>query len=266
MYSIVLTAAAVRGFADAFSLSSVRAKSNAAYSVLFLCMLMSVALLVSVFLERKFLPNHFVRLYVPLSIAAGYGIVVVFRTVTDRLRKLPKKLAILASITVVFFVVIFSPASRIGNALYPVLQYSFDREGYYKFVNRFMEPGFEIGPSNPIISYLATHRSAEQKLYIAGMNAAQLYVRAGEPVWSRLASSQFYQSRFTSEEWKNVFREECMQADWVLLLRRDRYADVNGTAASTEELVKADPVLAVYFDQSLQSVLSLDDAILFQKK
>lgn len=275
MYTLSLTVAAVIGFGYCLggSIHTLEQTSNEKESqeeegrkAMFLALTLTIFFLLSVVAERKFLPNHFTRMYIPLSMAAGVGGLLSLRRALQKFRLSLSPISRATLIVSLPLFLLFSPLPRMGNLFLPMAYRLLGKsDAYYAYYNREAPAGWEYGNSNPVIAWLQQHRQPGERFLISGTTVARLYLAAGEPVWSAFGQSTYYYGRGSSPRWLERFHQEVQQADWLLVYTTDRYTPINGHDKTTLECIEQDNAIADYFARNFRPELKLEEMTLYHR-
>lgn len=251
MFMLLNVLFVVIGFTSIFRMSNSNDQStpsnNQSNTWLVFPLILSMFLFVSIIVEKKFLHNHYVRLYVPFSMAMSVGIYHCYTAlISNRKYILSNKPVVLALIVTLPILVIISPLSRIIHVSNPTLMRLISKDSYENYVNRLTQPGFEIGSRNSLKKILLAKGKPNNKTLIAGVTAEIAYQQIGEPVWSAFGYTQFYHAIGVYPRWVSLFHRDVMNADWIFILDDDSYSDTNGHPYTTWTMMQKDTVVMNY--------------------
>jgi 4-amino-4-deoxy-L-arabinose transferase-like glycosyltransferase len=260
----------VVGFTSIFTLKksddNLNSTDNNQVSWLVFPLIISMFLFVSIIVEKKFLHNHYVRLFVPFSMALSVGIYRCYQSfISNKKYIVSHKPILLALIVSIPILIIISPLSRVMHVSNPTLLRLLSKDKYEEYVNRLTQPGFEIGSVNSLKKILVAKGKPNDKTLVAGVTAEIVYQQIGEPVWSAFGYSQFYHAVGVNPRWVNLFQRDVRNADWIFILDDDNYMDTNGHPNSTWVMMQKDTVVMNYLENHFVLDTMLGKSKLFHR-
>jgi hypothetical protein len=233
-------------FAAIYSLFK-RNEENGRGLIIF-CVILTLLLLISVVIERRFTANYFSRMYVPLSILSGYGFLKIYRIVRSEWNSYHRMLRAVL-ISGVIFMLPFSPLPRLismvrMSALYlsssPQYQLMFEREGD-NFQN--------YSQQKTIARILESKKKTGEKVFVMSIGASPIYNFLKEKSASKFAHSQFYFGNGVPRNWLEDARREVFKTTWLVVQLNDGHPILNGHTRDSYSSLKADPVMWPHVSQ-----------------
>lgn len=234
--------------------------------------LMTICLLfLSVAIEAKFIPMHFTRAYISLTILAGIGVLTTLRRgLLYYNQRNPDNQQILiidrcVLIVLVFLALTFSPFSRYVAVMIPTIGFITNNGWYEKSYDR-REAGRVGYPIlRSAVQYIVSHKSIDEKTLCMGMGIAQLNTLIHEPLWSIFGHSQFYFSNHVAPEWVGRFHKEVTMADWIIVATNDEFPFQNGHSRTSYQSLQQDSLIYPYFLEHFREVKKYEGLLIFKR-
>lgn len=212
--------------------------------------LMAVFLLVSVVIERKLITYHFLRAYVPLSILAGYGLVLILTRIRSQWNSyLVFQRVVLLFAVGIFFV--FSPLPRWINLSVVPYYYFYAPTKYDAF---FVSEGENTAMRADIkdISSFIEKDSARGRTFAIATYASAVYYHLNERPFSKLTYSVWYFSSIEISGMRKEFLSELHSADWLVIEKDDHHPFLFGHSRSSWESLELDSEAITYVREHFQ--------------
>jgi hypothetical protein len=264
-------------FGDIFSLSlslSVAMSVNIVFlgrgserqqQTIFLCVLLSALMLLSVLAERKFITAHYVRTFVPLVLAASFGLYHYIVTLRKNAGMIGSAGKLLGFILIVGLIV-FSPVLRALKEFVAVRHALTSEQRYDEYYTDSFAYKPQPAELKMICEYLTLHRNIPEKSFVMGIGAAHINTKINEQPWSVFAHSQYYFANGVSQSWKNRLYEEMKLADWIVLLTKDVYPFQNGHDRSSEQSLEQDTNARKYLHDNFALVAEFRSSKIYHRK
>jgi hypothetical protein len=225
---------------------------------------MIILSLFSIAVEKKFHEYHFLRMFIPLAIAAGIGFREIYRKIRERDCSNYCKLISLAFI---LLMMLLSPLPRLFNiAKYPIYYFT-DKDKY--------NAQFEVSGSSQILrkQYLDINNNIRENfdkgnkvvLIATGSNQinAMLYP---DYLISSFSQSTFYFGIENPDEWNSDIYNEIQNADALIIQNNDVNPMISGHDMSSFESAKNDEKINEILNQYFVQYYQTDNFIILKKR
>lgn len=245
IYSMFLFAMATFAMLWGLYSNQVRQKTK---NLIMLCALLSLALFVSVSVERRFWISHFTRIYVPMIILSSIGLLHALKVWLRKFLSPYRTLMIILTLPLL----LFTPLPRYVVTIPPLLnirsQPDYSRRYYAKPGNwNFLE-------HDSITTYIKQNRKDNEKTLFIGMVCAQMYLTINESPWTVFSHSQFYYAKNVPTQWVKRYHEELRLAEWVTVFVNDSLSDLNGHNRTSWQSMQLDSVAYPYLCTNFKEV------------
>lgn len=176
--------------------------------------LMFVAMLATVVMERKFFSYHFIRSIVPLAILSGYGFRRFVPWIREQWRQRNERL--LLTIAVVLMI-IWSPLARMMALMKPTVSFFSGREAFDTYYQNLNYVGMFRVEEQRIHDSIMAWKSPDDHVLVAALNSPRLALKCGDGGWSFIAGSQFALADYSSMEWRGRYADEMRRAQWLVV-------------------------------------------------
>jgi len=217
--------------------------------LIWLTVLIAGLLLFSVVIERKLLPYRFSRMYVPLSLLSGIGIVVLYREWILSFSVFSKNLKLLTYM-MLGCMLLFSPLPRwlsvagFGyNALFSKQDANIQRVQNSDLVS---SPRLDIVE----VSRYIRAQPLQGKVFVISTIASTVYYFLNEKPISRFISPTMYYSVISPKGMKSEMQNEVQAASWLVVQTNDRHPEMYGHDRSSSEMLANDPVVSDYVQKN----------------
>ncbi len=234
-YSIFMVFLVLFGFGFIFRKSDNEERSH----MLKLSFLAALLLLFSIAVERKFHVYHYIRMFVPLSILAGFG----FTLVWEKLKRSWQNTAAYGKLLIIGLAglaILFSPVPRFVNLLQVPVYYFADQAKYLNFFNR----GDGVLVWNQYIEiadFINKNAAPEDDVILISTGHRQINLMLDDVDKTRLAQSCFFFATKDIPKWRKIITEEIKTGEWVIIAKTDRHLHLTGTGKSSWEAIKDYP-------------------------
>ncbi len=249
---LICIAGALYGvFSETMKKTNIRSRRLIWLSVLF-----AGLLLVSVVIERKLLPYRFSRMYVPLSLLSGTGIVVLYKEWKLSFSVFSKNLKLITYM-LLCCMLIFSQLPRwisvagFGyNALFSKEDANIQRVQNSDLVS---SPRIDIAD----VSQFIRSQPVQGKVFVISTIASTVYYFLNEKPISRFISPTMYYSVISPKGMKSEMQNEVQAASWLVVQTNDRHPEMYGHDRSSSEMLKNDPVVSDYVQKNYSRCASI---------
>ncbi len=265
-YSLPFMFCALVGFVLALRQSVGTTWNNitARNKVVLIALMYGLALWCSIIIERKFLPNHFYRIYGMLSIASGVTVALILQWVkTLQWNKNNILISGLVCSTVVLFISL-SPVSRYVVHVMNFITYHSNQQKFDTVYER-SEIGYDRVQEKQIAAYINSHSEPTHKTLVIGNGISQTYIHVHKPVWSYFGEAHFYHSSYAPPIWVNRYHQEITMAHWIVVCTNDVYPFLNGHDRTSWQSLQQDSAIYPYFTKHFRAVLPLRSMTLYQR-
>lgn len=185
-------------------------------------LLIIIFLWISIIVEKKYFEYHFARLFLPLSLLSGLGLLYLY----DIIKKIWLQKRILHKICILL-VAISSIYFSIIPKYFQLLVIP-----YYYFSNTYLyDIHYELF-ENPIhfrvfqkeaASYISNHYDKKDKIFVMGIGANIIYLFVDSENYSRYSVSSFYFYNNAPESWRKDIYNEMNLSDYLVIEYKSRY-------------------------------------------
>lgn len=250
--SLVVSVAAIIGAA------SLRGASRPSQERLLiaLCILLIMALLGTVAMERRFWPYHIARIYVPLALLAGIGASKMwtwYRTHPAPVDAL-SRLALLAGMIAA---AIFSPLPRLGAEVAVAARSLVDPHVYDRYLTRPEHGSVPWGQIRDLERSLASRVQRTDHVMLMSVTAAMIVPFIPSDDVSPFCDSHLYFGVGAPEAWRRQALEEMRHSTWVVVDTADVHGLVNLHDRSSFTSLNRDQE----FRSTLETAFTLDTMV-----
>jgi uncharacterized membrane protein HdeD (DUF308 family) len=233
---------------------------NQNISLLLSLIVINSLLFVSVIVEKKFIPYHFLRLYLPSAIISAYGL---YRILIHKDKRVnPGYLLIPA----VVLLLVLSPVARYANLVPMMASYIHDKGKYDAFYERNDRLSVNRVQQKAVAGFIKPQLGSGQKVLIMSIGGTSIYNFLGQFTSSKFGQSQFYFSNGAPQEWVRDMYAEVEKSTWIVVQVNDRYPALNGHNRTSLESLKADTFLSAYIPANYSQVFKTNDFVVFKRK
>ncbi len=250
--SLVVSVAAIIGAASLRS----TARTSQQQLLISLCILLIMALLGTVAMERRFWPYHIARIYVPLTMLAGIGASTLWNWY--RTHSAPADaLSRIALIAGVIAAAIFSPLPRLGAEYVVAAKSLVDPHVYDRYLTRPEHGSVPWGQIRDLERSLASRVQRTDHVMLMSVTAAMIVPFIPSDDISPFCDSHLYFGVGAPEAWRRQALEEMRTSTWVVVDTADVHGLVNLHDRSSFTSLNRDPD----FRTTLESSFSLDTMV-----
>lgn len=179
-----------------------------------------IFLFASIIIERKYFEYHFLRIYIPLSILAAFGLYELLRDLREKILKFDLH-AKFISVSALIFFLLFSPLPRWFQTFIPTYYYFTSKEKYDLFYERQWTSSVLRKTTLDVSSFINQKISPSEKVLVISNinNQLNFFIEKGEK--SRFALSCFYLSSYKIDYYDKLFSNELKTADWLVVQTND---------------------------------------------
>ncbi|HYF04506.1 MAG TPA: hypothetical protein VEC36_14075, partial [Patescibacteria group bacterium] len=230
--------------------------------LIFYSIFTAILLFISIIAEKKFLPYHFLRLYVPLAIITSYGA----KQFLQHFKSYSFKKNLPVLLPLILCLLILSPLARYGNFV-PMIAYFFsDTQKYDTLYER---PGLisvNRVQQKEVAKFIKQHLRQDEIIHVMSIGGMPIYNFAGQLTASKFGQSQFYFAKGIPEIWKKEMYNEVARCSWLVIQKNDVFPGLNAHDRTSWESFTMDAYLHQYVQENFTEAYSTDDFIVFKKQ
>ncbi len=229
-----------------------------------LCILITGFFLISIIIEKRFNIYYFSRMYVPLSVLAGFGLLKVYRYLRSDWHQYSLLLKSLVVCSIIFFVP-FSPLPRFINMMKMSGLYFSDHKKYEAMFERDDNNFQNYSQQKEIAHIIALKRKPGEKVFVMSIGASPIYNFLKIKNASKFAHSQFYYGNGVPESWLNDAHREVFKTTWLVVQKNDGHPILNGHGRSSFQSLQQDSVLWDYVQNNFTRTHTTQEFYIFHK-
>jgi len=237
-YSLLLVFLTVYGLSFAINNEN-KFRAPALFGLINILVIISGFLLISVLLEKKLPAYHFLRMYLPLSILAGLGCIMII----NKLKKRWKDWQVYSKLIfagILFLAALLSPLPRWLNTLKIPVYYFTDKEKYDMYFERSEGASTIRKQHKEVAEIINREKQKNDKVIVMSIGANVINYFLEDVEISKFSQSCFYFSNGSAPEWKKDIVDEVNEAQWIIVQINDRHIYINGHNRSSWESLKQD--------------------------
>ncbi len=196
-----------------------------------------IMLFLSIVVERKFIPYHFSRMYIPLSLIVAVGVLFLYEQIKLNWSVYKKY----QKYFIISFFVISIPFTPIPRWL-GLLQGSY----YYvtnsvKYNDYYTKPGNNDLLRNELIdigNFIKAKSKSDDKLTVVSVGTSAINYFSGLKNISKFGQSQFYLGKNVPKKWKDDFFLELQKTNWLVIQKNDIHPLITGNPYSSLDAIK----------------------------
>lgn len=232
--SLLVCGAAVFGAFKLLASNSERNRALAAFLV-FLC----IGLLATVVMERKFVPYHFSRMYLPMTILASIGMSFGFL----KLRSLMSSIGAAPKIAIAMLLAIgllYSPLPRYTGVVRLTAASFVDPLAIERYMERRTEGPLNFTSIRAIKDVILEKVAPTDRVMVMSVTANMITASLFEYHHSQFADSHIYFAEGAPEAWKVMALKELRESDWLMVDTEDVHGLMTLHERTSYESVLAD--------------------------
>lgn len=251
-YSLLFTVAAGIGIGRLYRRRWTLPVHEQEFSMLFA--LQAALLLLSVIIERKFIPYHFSRLYIVLSPFVALGLHSLWEYGAAWWRSGGWRRVLL--IVAVLPGLLATPLPRFMRTVWSGVLFFADRTRYDQlYTNPNPHESVAIrADQRQVAGYVRARRQPEENILVVAVHAAPVYYFLQPERAPMLSSTPFYIADWCAPQWKQHFEQELRTADWLIVQTNDLHPDITGVDATSMEFLSTHPVYGAVLSKRYREV------------
>ncbi|MFM2133980.1 MAG: hypothetical protein RL156_1261 [Bacteroidota bacterium] len=215
--------------------------------VLRILTLTTCVFVITVILERKFFPYHFLRVVIPLAVFSAYGVDTVRRTVREVWTRKQERVLIVA---VLGILVVWSPIARFITFIKPTYTKLAHPEKFDSLYQRKEVLGLYRAEEQTVCDSILRNRKVGDHTLFASINSPRMALVTNDGDWSFAAASQFALSDFAPTVWKLRYADEMRRARWLVVGTNDSNQYFNSpTTTSLRIMEEREPFRSVFIKE-----------------
>ncbi len=226
--------------------------------------LLFFALMLSIVVERKFVPYHFLRLYIPISILASIGLAHFSGFVQKNwISFQPSWKFILTAFC--FCALLMSPLPRcLKNTRAGLLYFTSHGNNWVTFQSK-DDPARIVDDTKSIASFIRSSPKKGRTFSIATA-ASYLYRQMDERPISKFSMPMYYYATVIPKGAYQEMFEEVKLARWLVMQNNDVHPTLYGHSKSSWECVRQDSVMFNYLNANFTKVKEIGAFYIFERK
>ncbi len=202
--------------------------------------LFGLLLSLSIVIEHKFLPYQFARLYIPLSVIAGFGLALTVRHVqTLWQNRTLLSGAVLSGFVLLFL--LFSPIPRYGNLVLISVRALTEPTAYDAYLTRPDVPGSDYRSVRALDRYLQQRLSASSRVLIISIMATPIVPFLPTKNVGPFADAHFYHGIGARDVWKQRAADFMSRANLVVIDTNDVFTGMTLHSMSSWQAIQRNP-------------------------
>ena len=222
------------------------------------------ALLLSIIIERKFNPYHFLRIYIPLSILASIGIAGILRFLYKRWNSLSFSWRLIV-VVIGFFALLMSPIPRCFKNLRIAYLYCTSKESYWLSFQKPDDPALVMVDARNIASFIKSNPQ-KGKTFVIATAASYIYRQLDEHPLSKFSMPMYYYATTTPKGAYQEMLQEVFLSKWIVVQTNDIHPALYGHTKSSWECVHQDSVMFNYLNTNFTKVKEIGAFYVFERK
>lgn len=221
------------------------------------------ALMLSLVIERKFVPYHYLRLYIPISILASIGLAHFIGFVQKNWISFQPNWKFILTVFC-FFALLMSPLPRcMKNTRAGLLYFSSNGNEWVTFQSK-NDPARVVEDTKNISTYIRSSPKKGRTFAIATA-ASYLYRQMDERPFSKFSMPMYYYATVIPKGAYQEMFEEVKQAHWLILQTNDVHPTLYGHTKSSWECVRQDSVMFDYLIANFTKVKEIGAFYIFER-
>lgn len=260
--SLTITVTAVFGLV--ISLKNYSSElNNQTEKLIRISIMILIAFFLSIVIERKFNPYHFLRIFIPLSILTSFGMseVITFLRRQWHLTLFSWKVVIMVLICSGLFM---SPIPRYIKNIRPIYSYFISKDSYWAIYQSSDDPVRVMVDIQNIATYIRTGHN-RGRTFAFSIAASQLYRQLDEHPISKFSMPMYYYSTFSPKGAYQEMLDEVKQAHWLVMQHNDVFQALYGHTKSSWECVRTDSTMFAYLNENFTKVKEIGAFYVFER-
>lgn len=237
-YSLLFSVAAIFGWVRMYRRKRYAPVHEREFFWLFA--LETALLLVSVIVERKFIPYHFSRLYIVLSPFVAIGVITLWQDSAEWWRTGGSVRRVLLSILLIFWLIV-SPLPRFVRPVWGSILSILDQQRYDQLYTN-NDPNESVmirADQRQAAQYVLAHQKSGDRVLVVAVHAAPVYYFVHATPAPALPSTQFYIADWCAPAWKQRFESDLRSANWLIVQTNDFHPSITGVDLTSEQFLQA---------------------------
>lgn len=226
----------------------------------------SLALAVSIVVERKFGVVHLWRMLPMLAIPMADGAIELWHKLAAFWSSSRHVRRWAVAVPVVAALVFLSPLPRFVQLLGVAGTALTDPQRYNAAFQRHAHNVLHRETLWQIAGTIASNRRPNERVLVLSACMSQLYVFLREPHWQHFSTTLPVLATCVPSRWRALLEQDMRSADWLVVGTLDRAEWLFGHDRSSLEALRSDSTLSHYLDDRFVPVMLTDIAIVFHRK
>lgn len=238
-------------------------QNNSTVRLAQISILLFLAFLTTIIIERKFNPYHYLRLFIPLSVLSSLGIPFVLSFFQKKWQYMTVSWKILV-ISSACFVLAMSPMKHwIMNAHAGYLYFA-ARDSYWATFQKPDDPVWTMVDARNIAGYISSSPK-KGRTFAVTIVASYIYRILDEYPISKFSMPMYYYSTFSPKGAYKEMTEEVELSHWLVIQQNDVYPSLYGHSKSSWECVQQDSIMFDYLTTNFTKVKEIGAFYIFER-
>lgn len=223
-----------------------------------------IFLCITIAVENKYPPYHFIRLYPIIAVWSAISLVEFVKLIRANHSNAATGIKLILT-GLIAFMILFSPIPRVTLIALKSVKAAFN-PSYYKEELGKREATKEFYFEKTELSDIINRNNIENKKVVVistGMDNWNLFIKTRNQ-W-RLPQSVFYFCKINIPDWQRMFKEDFFGAQWVVIAKHDE-APLLMLYKNSIDYIHDDPFYGGYLQQNFNLVKENTEFILFERK
>lgn len=223
-----------------------------------------IMLFISIIIERKFIPYHFSRMFIPLSLIAGVGFIFIYEQLKMNwgiFKKYQKYLIIF----IIFISIPFTPLPRWLGLLPGTYYFVTNREKYNNFYTKDGNNDLLRNQLVEVGNYIKDNSKTSDKLTVISVGTSAINYFSGLNNISKFGQSQFYFGKDVPVKWTSYFIQEIKRSNWLVIQNNDIHPLITGNSYSSYEAIKKNIKFYELIKKNFNLAYSTKDFLIYRK-
>jgi hypothetical protein len=212
----------------------------------------SLILLATVFIEKKFVTCHFTRLFIPLSFIFAIGTNELIKILKTKLEIITVK-KIIVILIIIPFVIFFSPLPRYMTVLTPIPYYYLNKDKYLEHYNKPETHSVIHKEMDDVVKFVKNtdYFNENEKIMVLSLGCQTLNYYLDNKHISKFPLPLFPLSG-VSNKWFFEYYFEMLNADILVIQRDDSHPIVSGYKLPTWQKLNKDEFFRIEIEQNFK--------------
>jgi len=175
---------------------------------------------ISIVYENKYIPYHFSRLYIPLSILIGFGLYDIINQTLLVLKKLGFYERLICLILIITLLILSPLPRTINQFRLPYFYFKNSSKYTEQFSNFSNITNIDLFVKETA-DYLNPRIKSTEKVLIIATGVSTMRSKINSDNFSKFGQSCYYLSSYSPKVWKDDFKNELLNSNWLVVNTND---------------------------------------------